>query len=82
MAEPAKPEVTEEAKMDLLEDDDEFEEFEIDQGIIPRPIPCCSWSSVWWRRCRDLARVRDILAQGFLCDRVVKLLSVTVTCAI
>ncbi|OEL27065.1 hypothetical protein BAE44_0011916 [Dichanthelium oligosanthes] len=31
MAEPAKPEVTEEAKMDLLEDDDEFEEFEIDQ---------------------------------------------------
>ncbi|CAO2184746.1 unnamed protein product [Urochloa humidicola] len=31
MAEPAKPEVTEEAKMDLLEDDDEFEEFEINQ---------------------------------------------------
>ncbi|KAL6621252.1 hypothetical protein ACP70R_031525 [Stipagrostis hirtigluma subsp. patula] len=31
MAEAAKPEVTEAAKMDLLEDDDEFEEFEIDQ---------------------------------------------------
>ncbi|XP_062209431.1 protein DELETION OF SUV3 SUPPRESSOR 1(I)-like [Phragmites australis] len=31
MAEPAKPEATEAAKMDLLEDDDEFEEFEIDQ---------------------------------------------------
>ncbi|CAO2162333.1 unnamed protein product [Urochloa humidicola] len=31
MEEPAEPEVTEEAKMDLLEDDDEFEEFEIDQ---------------------------------------------------
>ncbi|CAL4956838.1 unnamed protein product [Urochloa decumbens] len=31
MAEPTKPEVTEEAKMDLLEDDDEFEEFEVDQ---------------------------------------------------
>ncbi|CAL4963890.1 unnamed protein product [Urochloa decumbens] len=31
MAEPTKPELTEEAKMDLLEDDDEFEEFEVDQ---------------------------------------------------
>lgn len=29
--EQAKP-VTEEAKVDLFEDDDEFEEFEIDQG--------------------------------------------------
>jgi hypothetical protein len=35
MAEPAKPEVTEAAKMDLLEDDDEFEEFEIGQGMVP-----------------------------------------------
>ena len=67
MAEPAKPEVTEEAKMDLLEDDDEFEEFEIDQGMVPRPIPVSSWSSARWRRCQDLARVRDILAQVFLC---------------
>lgn len=67
MAEPAKPEVTEEAKMDLLEDDDEFEEFEIDQGIVPRPIPSSSWSSARWRRRRDLVRVRDILAQVFLC---------------
>jgi hypothetical protein len=35
MAESAKPEVTEAAKMDLLENDDEFEEFEIDQGMVP-----------------------------------------------
>lgn len=30
--EQAKP-ATEEVKMDLFEDDDEFEEFEIDQGL-------------------------------------------------
>jgi 26 proteasome complex subunit DSS1 len=29
------------AKMDLLEDDDEFEEFEIDQGTPPPPV---SWA--------------------------------------
>jgi hypothetical protein len=52
MAQPAKPEVTEEAKMDLLEDDDEFEEFEIDQGMVTRPIPGSSWSSARWRRCQ------------------------------
>ena len=40
MAEPAKPEVTEEAKMDLLEDDDEFEEFEIDQGAPSLSFAC------------------------------------------
>ena len=32
---------TEAAKMDLLEDDDEFEEFEIDQGTPPPPV---SWA--------------------------------------
>lgn len=58
MAEPAKPEVTEEAKMDLLEDDDEFEEFEIDQGMLPRRIPGSSWSPARWLRCQDLVRVR------------------------
>jgi hypothetical protein len=63
MAEPAKPEVTEEAKMDLLEDDDEFEEFEIDQGTVaasnpPPPFSYCCRSprcagsrSGRWRRC-------------------------------
>ena len=53
MAEPAKPEVTEEAKMDLLEDDDEFEEFEIDQGTVSASSPpffvLLSKSSMGWQ---------------------------------
>lgn len=37
MATEVKPAAAEDAKMDLFEDDDEFEEFEIDQGNI-KPI--------------------------------------------
>ena len=36
---PADPKA-EAAKMDLLEDDDEFEEFEIDQGAPSLSFPC------------------------------------------
>ena len=37
MATEPKP-ATEDVKIDLFEDDDEFEEFEIDEGIHPFPI--------------------------------------------
>lgn len=41
MAAPAPADAkAEAAKMDLLEDDDEFEEFEIDQGTRTAPTPC------------------------------------------